>query len=248
MQPTITRPKAHELLIGVYEDRLFGPMILFGAGGTATEIIHDTAVALPPLDTELARDLMEQTRIFKLLEGYRDQPSAGAFGHRRSLGAAVAARGRLSGGEGARHQSLARRRDGGHRARRPHPHRPRRGGDAKAPIKRLAIRPYPNQWETWAGTDNGYRIFIRPIRPADEHLYRRVHRQASRRRISASAFSRRARSSLTSSSPASRRSTMRAPWLSWRWTRTRRSCSAWRGWRQIPTISTANMPSSCGAT
>ena len=72
----VTRPNAHELLMGVYEDRLFGPMILFGAGGTATEIIHDTAVALPPLDDELARDLMEQTRIYKLLEGYRDRPPA----------------------------------------------------------------------------------------------------------------------------------------------------------------------------
>ena len=73
IQPMIVRSDAHELLMGVYQDRLFGPMILFGAGGTATEIIHDTAVALPPLDGELARDLMSQTRIFKLLEGYRDR-------------------------------------------------------------------------------------------------------------------------------------------------------------------------------
>ena len=51
VQPMVTRPNAHELLMGVYEDRLFGPTILFGAGGTATEIIHDTAVALPPLAT-----------------------------------------------------------------------------------------------------------------------------------------------------------------------------------------------------
>ena len=35
----------------------------------------------------------------------------------------------------------------------------------------LAIRPYPNQWEPWIGTDNGFRVFIRPVRPADEHLY-----------------------------------------------------------------------------
>ena len=58
VQPTVARSGSRELLMGVYEDRLFGPMILFGAGGTATEIIHDTAVALPPLDAELARDLM----------------------------------------------------------------------------------------------------------------------------------------------------------------------------------------------
>ena len=74
VQPMIVRPNAHELLMGVYQDRLFGPMILFGAGGTATEIIHDTAVALPPLDAELARDLIAQTHIFKLLEGYRYWP------------------------------------------------------------------------------------------------------------------------------------------------------------------------------
>ena len=74
--------------MGVYEDRLFGPMILFGAGGTATEIIRDTAVALPPLDVELARDLMEQTRIFKLLEGYRDRPAGRSCGHRRGASCA----------------------------------------------------------------------------------------------------------------------------------------------------------------
>ncbi len=43
--------------------------------------------------------------------------------------------------------------------------------EMEGPNPRLAIRPYPNQWEKWAATDNGYRVFIRPIRPADEHLY-----------------------------------------------------------------------------
>ena len=53
VQPMITRTNAHELLLGVFDDKLFGPVILFGAGGVATEIIKDTAVALPPLDIEL---------------------------------------------------------------------------------------------------------------------------------------------------------------------------------------------------
>ncbi|HEU4475145.1 MAG TPA: GNAT family N-acetyltransferase, partial [Methyloceanibacter sp.] len=43
--------------------------------------------------------------------------------------------------------------------------------EMEGPNPRLAIRPYPDQWERWAPTDNGERIFIRPIRPADEHLY-----------------------------------------------------------------------------
>ena len=76
VQPMIVRPNAHELLLGVSEDRLFGPVILFGAGGVATEMMRDSAVALPPLDVELARDLMRQTRIYNLLKGYRDRPPA----------------------------------------------------------------------------------------------------------------------------------------------------------------------------
>jgi len=164
------RPHAHELLMGVYEDRLFGPLILFGAGGTATEIIRDTAVALPPLDVELARDLMEQTRIFKLLEGYRDQPPA-------DLAAIEAALVRLSQlivecpavKELDINPLLAN--ETGVIALDARIRIEPREVEMEGPNPRLAIRPYPNQWERWASTDNGYRIFIRPIRPADEHLY-----------------------------------------------------------------------------
>jgi acetyltransferase len=60
----------------VFDDPLFGPVILFGAGGVATAIVKDSAAALPPLDIELARDLMQQTRIYRLLQGYRDRPAA----------------------------------------------------------------------------------------------------------------------------------------------------------------------------
>jgi acetyltransferase len=156
--------------MGISEDHLFGPMILFGAGGTATEVIHDSAVALPPLDAELARDLMSQTRIFKLLEGYRDRPAA-------DVAAIADALVRLSqlvvdcpavkeldinpllADETGIIALDARLRIDPSEV------------EMEGPNPRLAIRPYPNQWEKWAATDNGYRIFIRPIRPADEHLY-----------------------------------------------------------------------------
>jgi acetyltransferase len=170
VQPMVTRPKAHELLMGVYEDRLFGPMILFGAGGTATEIIHDTAVALPPLDIALARDLMGQTRVFKLLQGYRDRAPA-------DLAAIAEALVRLSQlvvdcpavKELDINPVLADEK--GVIALDARIRIEPREVEMEGPNPRLAIRPYPNQWETWAGTDNGDRIFIRPIRPADEHLY-----------------------------------------------------------------------------
>ena len=69
-------PRAHELIVGMSVDATFGPLMLFGAGGTAVEVLSDTAHALPPLDLKLAHDLMRQTRIWRLLQGYRDRPAA----------------------------------------------------------------------------------------------------------------------------------------------------------------------------
>ena len=62
VQPMIRRPRAHELILGMSVDEAFGPLLMFGAGGTAVEVLRDTAHALPPLDLKLARDLMKQTR------------------------------------------------------------------------------------------------------------------------------------------------------------------------------------------
>ena len=66
---------AHELIVGACLDAQFGPVVLFGQGGTAAEVIADRALALPPL-CALAHDLMAQTRIHRLLCGYRDRPAA----------------------------------------------------------------------------------------------------------------------------------------------------------------------------
>lgn len=101
VQKMVRRPGAQELLLGVSSDkpdgqgilpkaslgatcsdrgcasqRVFGPVILFGQGGKAAETIGDRAIALPPLNLTLARELISRTRISKLLEGYRDQPRA----------------------------------------------------------------------------------------------------------------------------------------------------------------------------
>jgi acetyltransferase len=170
VQPMILWPNAHELLLGVFDDRLFGPVILFGAGGAATEIIKDSAAALPPLDIELARDLMQQTRIYRLLQGYRDRPAA-------DLEAIADTLVRLSQlivdcpclKELDINPLLANEtgvialdaRIGIEVAER----------DVPAPNPRLAIRPYPNRWEATVETQGGMRILIRPIRPTDETLY-----------------------------------------------------------------------------
>lgn len=76
VQPMVYKPKAHELIVGMSCDRQFGPVILFGQGGTAVELTDDKAIALPPLNLKLALDLIGQTRIYRLLKGYRDVPAA----------------------------------------------------------------------------------------------------------------------------------------------------------------------------
>ena len=76
VQPVVNRPGAHELIVGLSEDRLFGPVILFGQGGTSVEVVADQAVALPPLNVPLAKDLISRTRIARLLAGYRERRAA----------------------------------------------------------------------------------------------------------------------------------------------------------------------------
>ena len=76
VQPMVHRPNAQELIIGMHLDPQFGPVLLFGQGGTAVEVINDRALGLPPLNMRLARNLIDNTRVAKLLAGYRNRPAA----------------------------------------------------------------------------------------------------------------------------------------------------------------------------
>jgi len=76
VQAMARRPGAHELIVGVSTDPMFGPVILFGQGGTAVEVTADHAIGLPPLNMTLARDMIARTRVARLLAGYRNRPAA----------------------------------------------------------------------------------------------------------------------------------------------------------------------------
>ncbi|MDR2155520.1 MAG: bifunctional acetate--CoA ligase family protein/GNAT family N-acetyltransferase [Burkholderiaceae bacterium] len=76
VQAMVRREHARELIVGASIDPVFGPVILFGQGGTAVEVIKDSAMALPPLNKPLAHALIERTRVARLLKGYRDVPPA----------------------------------------------------------------------------------------------------------------------------------------------------------------------------
>jgi acetyltransferase len=76
LERMVRRSHGRELLVGVAHDPVFGPVIGFGAGGTAVEILRDRSVALPPLNSFIAADLVGRTRIGRLLGGFRDVPAA----------------------------------------------------------------------------------------------------------------------------------------------------------------------------
>lgn len=170
VQAMVERPGAHELIVGVGEDPLFGPMILFGAGGTSVEVVADTAVALPPLDMQLARDLIDQTRISRLLAGYRDRPAADIDAIARALIqvsqmvidcpeiASLDINPLLADANGVIALDARVVVD------------PARIGEP-APNRRLAIRPYPNEWEKRVVTSGRLDLLLRPIRPDDARLY-----------------------------------------------------------------------------
>jgi acetyltransferase len=75
VEPMAERRSGLELIIGAADGGEFGPVVLFGQGGTAVEVIADTAVALPPLNLHLARELIARTRVYRQMQGYRDVPA-----------------------------------------------------------------------------------------------------------------------------------------------------------------------------
>jgi acetyltransferase len=76
IEPMHSTPHGRELFIGVTRDEVFGPVISIGAGGTHIELLKDKVVALPPLNTLMADAMVEKTRIYKLLQAYRNMPAA----------------------------------------------------------------------------------------------------------------------------------------------------------------------------
>ncbi len=74
VQRMVSRPAGRELIIGVARDPAFGPVISFGMGGIAVEVVKDSALALPPLNRVLAGDLIDRTRVAKMLRPFRGMP------------------------------------------------------------------------------------------------------------------------------------------------------------------------------
>ena len=166
LHPHIDDPEC-ELVMGVKRDDAFGPVILFGMGGIFTEIVSDHALGLPPLNRLLARRLMEETRIYRVLQGFRNRPKADLAALETMLvqlsqlvidfpdiaeldlnpvlvkdGLPIVVDARV----------LLR--------------------SCKTPSPmHLVISPYPAQYELCTTSSSGRRMLIRPIRPEDADLF-----------------------------------------------------------------------------
>lgn len=158
----IEREGGTELIIGASAHGDFGPVVLFGEGGTAVELIADTALELPPLNLRLARALIERTRVARRLHGYRDiarvdvDAIALALVHLSQLIidfpeiVEVDVNPLLATADGVTALD-ARLRIAGEGAR----------------ARQLAIRPYPRELEHRIALEDGRQLDLRPILPED---------------------------------------------------------------------------------
>ena len=168
IHPMITRPHTRELIAGLADDPTFGPIVVFGAGGTAVEVISDKALALPPLDLKLARDLMGQTRIARLLTSYRDVPAADDNAVALVLVKLAQLAADIPEVYGLDLNPLLANEDGvivldARIAVR--------AADPALSRTRFAVRPYPTEWVRHVTLRDGTKVLVRPIRPEDEVLY-----------------------------------------------------------------------------
>jgi acetyltransferase len=167
VQAMIRRPRALELIVGTSVDALFGPVILFGAGGTAVEVVADRAIALPPLNRPLARALIARTRVSKLLAGWRDVPAA----DQEAVVQVLTAISRLLADEPRIAELDINPLLADAAGVIALDARVRVSAAAPGGAARFAIRPYPSElvevidWQ-------GRQIMLRPIRPEDEDQHR----------------------------------------------------------------------------
>ena len=178
VQPMV-KANGYELILGSTVDAQFGPVLLFGSGGQLVEVYRDHALALPPLNSTLATRLMEQTRIYRALQGIRGRPAIDLPALETALvrfsrliveqrwiqeadinPLVASAQGVLALDARIILQDLSVRQDR---------------------IPRSAIRPYPAQYVSPWQMKNGEQVLIRPIRPEDEPAMVRFHETLSER-------------------------------------------------------------------
>ncbi len=175
VQPMVDLSASYELILGATPDPQFGPVLLFGTGGTLVEVFRDNALELPPLNSNLARRMMKRTKIYEALEGVRGRDpvdlaaletlmvrfsylvSEHPFIREIDINPLLASAEQLIALDGRVILYPPEVED----------------------VQKPAIRPYPSQYELAFETKAGRPVEMRPIRPEDEPLMVEFHRGLS---------------------------------------------------------------------
>lgn len=180
VQPMV-KVEGYELIVGSSIDPQFGPVLLFGTGGQLVEVFKDRALGLPPLNTTIARLMIENTKIYTALKGVRGRPPVDILALEKLM---------------VRFSQLI--------AEQPYikeldinpliaSHETILALDARvvlfdkdtpeSALPKLAIRPYPNKYVAPWTMKDGRQVTIRPIRAEDEPLMRKFHEDLSDRTV-----------------------------------------------------------------
>ncbi len=162
VQTMVRRPNAHELVLGVTTDAVFGPVVIFGQGGTAVGVTAERAVALPPLNAVLARDLISRTHVSKLLAGYGARPPADIGAVTRTLIQLAQLVADIPEIVEIDINPLV----ADERGILALDTRMRVAPSNATGVDRFAIRPYPEELEEWI-LWQGRKVLLRPIKPED---------------------------------------------------------------------------------
>jgi acetyltransferase len=180
VQPMVDLEDAYELIFGSSIDPQFGPVVLFGMGGQLVEVFKDRALGLPPLNTTLARRMIERTKIFLALKGVRGRPPVDISALEQLL---------VQFSQLVAEQHWIKELDINPLIAS---HKGLLALDArvlihevkeKSQLPRLAIRPYPSQYVTPWKMKDGTPVVIRPISAEDEMLMRGFHASLSDRTV-----------------------------------------------------------------
>jgi acetyltransferase len=181
VQRMVRLKDAYELIVGSSVDPQFGPVLLFGLGGQLVEVFKDRALALPPLNSTLARRMMEQTKIYKALKGDRGRKPV-------DLDALEMLMVRFS--QLVVEQPWIKEIDINPLLASPDGlialdarvvlHDP---ATPKEKLPKAAIRPYPIKYISECELKGGQKVTVRPIRPEDEPLMVKFHETLSDRSV-----------------------------------------------------------------
>jgi acetyltransferase len=177
VQKMIKLSEGYEIILGSSIDPQFGPVLLFGMGGQLVEVFKDKALALPPLNTTLARRMMETTKIYQALKGVRGRKTVDLVALEKLMvgfSQLVAEQPWIK--EIDINPMFASADDLVALDARVILHEPKTPEDQ---LPRLAIRPYPMQYVTRWKLKNKTPVTIRPIRPEDEPLLVKFHETLS---------------------------------------------------------------------